>query len=95
MLAGPDPREIYPAPSWPDLQAALLGEIRFVDARLADAPTYCVLNACRILFSFETRNVVMSKQGAAARALGAVPAEHHDLMRAAMRVYTGRGYGRG
>ena len=62
VLAGPDPHEIYPEPSWPELEAALYSEIRFVDDHLPDYPAYCVLNACRLFYSFATRNVVASKR---------------------------------
>lgn len=91
ILAGPDPLGIYPAPSWPDLQAALLAEIRFVDAHLTDAPAYCVLNACRILYSFETRNVVISKRGAAEWATSELAEEWRSMIQAAQHVYQGRG----
>ncbi len=64
-LHGPDPLEIYPAPSWPDLEAALYGEIRFVEHALPDNPAYVILNACRLLYSFATSDVVISKRAAA------------------------------
>lgn len=89
ILRGPDPLEIYPEPSWPDLQAALLVEINFVNGHLADAPAYCVLNACRLLYSFETRNVVISKRGAASWAMGALAESWHQVIRAGLRVYQG------
>lgn len=90
-LIGPDPLTIYPQPSWPDLQAALLSEIQFVDSHLADAPAYCVLNACRIAYSFTTRNVVVSKRGAAGWALNSLPPGRHGIVRAALHVYGGTG----
>lgn len=91
VLKGPDPLEIYPRPSWPDLQAALLDEVRFVDAHLNDAPAYCVLNACRILYSVETRNVVISKRGAAEWATRELAEEWRSMIQGALHVYQGRG----
>jgi hypothetical protein len=89
VLKGPDPLTLYPQPSWPDLRAALLVEIQFVDGHLADAPAYCVLNACRILYSFGSRNVVISKRGAADWAMEALAEEWHLVIRAGLRVYRG------
>lgn len=42
-LYGPDPRNIYPAPTWPDLVSALEGELRYVASHLNEYPNYCVL----------------------------------------------------
>jgi len=86
-LHGPHPREVYPAPSWADLEAALYGEILFVDQHLADAPAYCVLNACRLMYSFERMDVVISKRAAAAWAVTQLPEKWGGPIEAALRVY--------
>lgn len=88
-LFGPDPLGVYPVPDWPALEAALFDEVRFVDAHLDD-PAYCVLNACRLQYSFHTRDVVVSKLAAATWALQHVPHRWHELVHAAHRSYRKR-----
>jgi hypothetical protein len=61
-LRGPDPAEIYPAVSWPELEAALWHEHDFIVKHLAEYPDYCILNLCRLIYSFQTRDVVVSKR---------------------------------
>jgi hypothetical protein len=73
VLRGPDPKEIYPAASWSELEEALYGELRYVEEHLGAYPDYCILNLCRLMYSFETQDVVISKAGAAAWALDAFP----------------------
>ncbi len=73
VLYGPDPRTIYPELPWPKLEAALVGELDYVTAHLDPYPDYCVLNLCRLVYSFETRDVVTSKAAAAAWARGKFP----------------------
>jgi hypothetical protein len=46
-----------------------------------------VLNSARILYSFEARDVVLSKYQAGLWALQSVPPEWHDSIEAAMRWY--------
>ena len=65
VLQGPDPRQVYPEVSWPELESALEGELEYVEEHLAEYPAYCVLNLCRLMYSFETKDVVVSKLGSA------------------------------
>ena len=85
-LYGPDPKRIYRVASWPELVTALDGELRFVERHLQTYPDYCVLNLCRLMYSFQTRNVVISKRGAADWALTHYPAWAR-LIEAALRSY--------
>ena len=66
VLCGPGPRDVYPEPSWAELEVALDGELDYVTRHLDQHPAYCVLNLCRLLYSFETHDVVTSKAAAAA-----------------------------
>jgi hypothetical protein len=74
ILRGPDPTEIYPPVSWPELEVALQRELDYVENHLTDYPAYCVLNLCRLIYSFETGDVVVSKYGSARWAYDALPA---------------------
>jgi len=68
-LYGPDPQEIYPPPTWPEIETALYGELDYVEKHLEDYPAYCVLNLCRLIYTFETGDVVISKEQASDWAL--------------------------
>lgn len=64
-LHGPNPRDIYPPATWPEVEAALYSELDYVEKHLRDYPDYCILNLCRLIYSFETKDVVISKAAAA------------------------------
>jgi hypothetical protein len=89
VLRGPDPKEVYPAASWPELEEALCGELRYVEEHLGVYPDYCILNLCRLMYSFETRDVVISKMGAAAWGLETFP-QWRRHVEAAMKSYARR-----
>jgi len=72
VLYGPDPKEIYPPPTWPEIETALYGELDYVEKHLRDYPDYCILNLCRLIYSFETRDVVVSKAQASEWAINAL-----------------------
>lgn len=61
-LYGPEPKEIYPPVDWPEIEDALYGELDYVEKNLLKYPGYCALNLCRLIYSFETKNVVISKE---------------------------------
>lgn len=63
-------------PSYPSGggQSALRGELGFVEKHLREYPDYCILNLCRLIYSFETRRVVVSKAQASDWAWDALPA---------------------
>jgi len=89
VLQGPDPRLVYPAASWPELESALWGELDYVERHLVDYPDYCVLNLCRLMYSFDTRDVVVSKRASAGWAYDAFP-EWRPLIEAARKSYDRR-----
>jgi hypothetical protein len=89
VLHGPDPQQIFPPATWPELESALYDELDYVKDHLTDYPAYCVLNLCRLIYSFETKDVVVSKRGAAAWALDAIP-QWRPLIEAARKSYDGR-----
>jgi len=64
-LYGPDPAEIYPPAVWEEIEEALQGEMRYVEDHLEEYPDYCILNLCRLMYSFETRDIVISKAASA------------------------------
>ena len=90
VLHGPDPKEIYPATSWPELVKTLLEEMEYIEEHLHlfSYADYSVLNLCRVMYSFEAMDVVVSKRAASEWACDALP-EWSDLIVAAAKSYDG------
>jgi hypothetical protein len=88
VLHGPDPKTVYPQVTWPELESALEGELDYVARHLGDYPAYCVLNLCRLMYSYQTREVVVSKLASAQWAMEAYPVWRHHI-EAAKRSYAG------
>jgi hypothetical protein len=88
-LQGPDPKEVYPSASWLELEDALGGELQYVENHLSDYPDYCILNLCRLMYSFERQDVVISKVAAAAWAWESFP-EWRRHIELAKKSYAGQ-----
>jgi hypothetical protein len=73
ILYGPEPKEIYPPVTWSDIVTALWSEFEYVEKHLHQYPAYCILNLCRLIYSFETKDVVVSKAQASDWAYEALP----------------------
>lgn len=73
-LYGPAPRQILPAPRWQELSASLHAELAFIHDHIDTHPAYGVLNACRLMLSHHTRDVVFSKKASAHWAMRSFPA---------------------
>ncbi len=89
ILHGPEPTEIYPRASWPEIESALYGELNYVEKHLHEYPDYCILNLCRLIYSFETKDVVVSKAQASDWACDAL-AEWKQLIELARKSYAGQ-----
>lgn len=83
VLHGPEPAEIYPPASWPEIESALYGELDYVEKHLHEYSDYCILNLCRLIYSFETKDVVVSKAQTSDWACDALPEwkRHIELAR--------------
>lgn len=88
-LYGPDPSQVYAKPTWPEIEAALRAELEYVEKHSRDYPDYCILNLCRLIYSFETGDVVLSKAAAGEWARGAHP-PWSPLIDAAVSSYAGQ-----
>ena len=95
-LYGCTPADLVRRPSWDELYEALQNELRHIERMLEEGrqdaghTAFMVWNACRIIYSLETKNVVVSKRAAAGWALDHVPISWHAPIRAAGRVYDGK-----
>jgi hypothetical protein len=85
-LHGPDPKDIYPSSTWPAVERALLQEMVFVTDHLEQYPHYCVLQMFRVVYSLQTRDVVVSKRAAADWASREFP-DWRPHIEAALRFY--------
>ena len=88
VLVGPEPSELFPVPTWQELSSALRFELSWIDGIIESHPAYCVLNLCRVMHSFETKEIVVSKRGMANVTAATVP-EWATLNESAIRVYDG------
>ena len=68
-LHGPEPAALVSEPTWEELDEALQEELAYVEEHLAQYPGYGIMNLCRLMYSYRTRNVVTSKFGASAWAM--------------------------
>lgn len=95
LLHGRPPEDVVPAPTWSELEEALRLELDHLKRHVAagdDDPyesSYAMLNGSRILYSIETRNVVISKRAAGEWALVNIPVRWHEAIQAAGRAYDG------
>jgi hypothetical protein len=86
ILYGPDPHEVYPPATWLELEQALWEEFLYIVPHLIEYPAYCVLNLCRLMYSYSTQEVVISKRASANWAETVFP-EWIDLIDAARHFY--------
>ncbi len=84
-IYGPEPDEIFPFPSWEEITASLDHEIEYIKNNL-NYPAYCVLNLCRIMYSFQERDVVVSKRFSGLWAIKTFP-EWASLIQTALKTY--------
>lgn len=90
VLHGPDPTDYYPRTTWRELERALLREAWCARRWLPSHPAYSVLQLCRLLYSFTTRDVVVSKVTAAGWARETMP-EWRRLIDQAEAAYPAAG----
>lgn len=89
VLYGPDPKDVYQEASWVEQLEALADELGYVEREMAKYPAYAVLNLCRLMYSFKSREVVASKAFTADWAAAAWP-EWQSLIQVAVRAYGGQ-----
>jgi len=90
VLHGPDPSLVFPEPIWEELVFGLEASLKHTLKYLDLYPDYCILNFCRLLYSYSTKDVVISKRAAAEWALENFPDWRH-LVEAALRLYEREG----
>ena len=92
VLQGPGPETVYAHPTREEVCEALDGELDYITRHLEEYLGYCVLNLCRLVYSWETGDVVTSKAAATAWAVERFPA-WRSLIALGAREYTRRATG--
>jgi hypothetical protein len=96
QLYGPEPEQIVPPPTWPELERDLRREVEHLERHVLEGDTdpyeasYAILNGSRVVHSLDTRSVAISKVGAGAWAQEHLPDRWHPTLRAAGRAYEGQ-----
>ncbi len=85
VLSGPEPHQIFPTPSWEAISSALEKELVYIQNNL-NYQAYCILNLCRILYSYTNRDPAVSKQACGKWAYQQFPSRESTI-RAALRFY--------
>jgi hypothetical protein len=90
VLFGPEPCSFLPEPTWEDLVVSLKASLKHTLKYLDTHPDYCILNFCRILYSYRMKDVVVSKR---TTAKWVIVSFHNwrQLVEAALRVYEREG----
>jgi hypothetical protein len=86
VLHGPEPLSVFSAPTWSELAISLDSERKSIMKLFKRYPAYCVLNACRLMYSYETKDVVISKKAAAQWAIDRFHA-WREVISASIRWY--------
>lgn len=86
LLDAKDPQEFLPVSEWSECAEGLASELQFVQSH-PQYPQFGILNLSRLLLSWQRRDVVVSKYGAAQWALQNLDAKWHPAIEAAVRDY--------
>ncbi len=86
VLYGPEPNSFLPEPTWQDLVAGLEAVRKHTMNYFDQHPDYCILNFCRLLYSYNTKDVVISKRRAAEWTGEHFP-EWRELVESALRIF--------
>lgn len=86
VFFGPEPDKVYKHATWPELNVALHKELDYAKKYLMVYPDFCFLNLCRLIYSFETKEVVVSKAQAASWGIENLP-EWRKYLELALKSY--------
>lgn len=88
LLSGPDPVTIYPPATWSEIEIALQWEYQYVVDHLEEYPHYSILQLFRLIYTYETGDVVVSKSQASNWAIQTFP-ELQQHIEIARKAYAG------
>ena len=88
-LYGPRASRIFSRPNWKEIRSALYRQLVYVRKIIDSDPWRSVLNLCRLVYTFKTENVAVSKLGATRWALKRLPSRWKPVIRSAVKWYKG------
>lgn len=90
-LHGPRPDTVFPRPDWGSLRKELYRALIYTRSVIASDPWWAVLNLCRLVSTFKTGRVAVSKLQSAKWALENLDPRWRPLIMSAIRTYEQRG----
>src|SRR5216683_3039829 len=88
-IYGPRASRIFSRPNWKEIRSALYRQLVYVRKIIDSDPWWSVLNLCRLVYTFKTENVAVSKLVAARWALKKLPSRWKPVIRSAVKRYKG------
>ncbi len=89
LLFGENPQKFLPASNWSECVEGLTNELQFIKDH-PQYPQFGILNLSRLLYSWQTQNVVISKYESAQWALQNLESKWQPAIEAALRDYEDR-----
>ncbi len=89
-LHGPRASKIFPPASWPEIRKELYKQLHYARSIISKDSAWAVLNLCRLIYSFVTRTIAVSKMRAAKWGLKNLPSRWRPLIRSAINAYRDR-----
>lgn len=90
-LHGPRPDAVFPLTDWGSIRRDLYRGLVYTRSIIASNPWWAVLNLCRLVYSFKTGRVAVSKLQSAKWALENLDSRWRPLIMSAIRTYEQRG----
>ena len=88
-IYGPRAGRIFSRANWTEIRRALYRQLVYARKIIDSDPWWSVLNLCRLVYTFKTQNVAVSKLGAARWALKKLPSRWKPVIRSAVKRYRG------
>jgi len=88
-IYGPRASRVFSRPIWTEIRSALYRQLVYARKIIDSDPWWSVLNLCRLVYTFKTENVAVSKLGAARWALKKLASRWKPVIRSAVKRYKG------
>src|SRR5438094_692487 len=86
-LYGPKASRVFSRPNWPEIRGALYRQLVYARKIIDSDPWWSVLNLCRLVYTFKTESVAVSKLGAARWAMKKLSSRWKPVIRSAVKRY--------
>jgi len=86
-IYGPRASRVFSRPNWTEIRSALYRQLVYARKIIDSDPWWSVLNLCRLVYTFKTENVAVSKLGAARWAMKKLSSRWKPVIRSAVKRY--------